>query len=48
MPPLRELPDRIGRISKPVTSDKLVGKTVNWFGDLYKIVDGAKEEQLEE
>ena len=35
MPPLRELPDRLGRISKPVTSDQLVGTTVNWFGDQF-------------
>ena len=44
MPPLRELPDRIGRIAKPVTSDKLVGKTVNWFGDLFKIVGSGKSD----
>ena len=42
MPPVRELPDRIGRIAKPVTSDQLVGKTVNWFGDLFKIVGSGK------
>ena len=42
MPSLRELPDRIGRIHKPVTSDQLVGKTVNWFGDKFKIVGKGK------
>lgn len=42
MPPLRELPDRVDRIHKPVTSDKLVGMTVNWFGSKFKIVDKGK------
>ena len=42
MPPLRELPDRLNRIQKPVTSDQLVGKTVNWFGDKFKIVGSGK------
>ena len=44
MPPLRELPDRLGRINKPVTSDQLVGKTVNWFGDKFKIVGKGKSD----
>ncbi|RMH08318.1 MAG: hypothetical protein D6704_03260, partial [Nitrospirae bacterium] len=42
MPPLRELPDRVGRIHKPVTSDQLVGQTVNWFGKKFKIVGSGK------
>ena len=32
MPDLRELPDRKNRIRTPVTSDKLIGQTVEWFG----------------
>ena len=42
MAPLRELPDRLGRIHKPVSSDQLVGKTVNWFGKQFKIVGEGK------
>ena len=42
MAPLRELPDRLGRIHKPVSSDQLVGKTVNWFGKMFKIVGEGK------
>ena len=42
MAPLRELPDRVGRIHKPVTSDRLVGTTVNWFGSQFKIVGSGK------
>ncbi len=42
MPPLRELPDRLNRIQKPVTSDQLVGTTVNWFGTMFKIVESGK------
>ncbi len=41
MPPLRELPDRMGRIVGPVTSDKLVGTTVDWFGKRFKIVENS-------
>lgn len=44
MAPLRELPDRLGRIHKPVTSDQLVGKTVNWFGKQFKIVGKGKSD----
>ena len=43
MAPLRELPDRIGRIPRPVTSDKLVGTTVDWFGKKFNIVDKKKK-----
>lgn len=42
MPDLRELPDRKGRIKHPVTSDKLVGTTVDWFGKSFQIVDKGK------
>jgi FtsP/CotA-like multicopper oxidase with cupredoxin domain len=37
MPPLQELPDRKGRIPKPVTSDQLVGKTMDWFDKKWNI-----------
>ena len=39
MRPLKELPDRVGYIPKGVSSDKLVGKTMNWYGKKFKIVD---------
>ncbi|CCQ91340.1 conserved exported hypothetical protein, putative Multicopper oxidase [Nitrospina gracilis 3/211] len=39
MPPLKELPDRKGRIPRGVTSDQLVGKTMDWFGKHFQIVD---------
>jgi hypothetical protein len=39
MPDLRELPDRQGRIQMGVSSDKLIGRTVDWFGKTFKIVD---------
>ncbi len=38
MPDMRELPDRVGRVPTPVTSDKLIGTTVDWFGKRFKIV----------
>jgi FtsP/CotA-like multicopper oxidase with cupredoxin domain len=44
MPDLRELPDRKGRIKSPVTSDKLVGTTVDWFGKQFQIVDKGKSD----
>ena len=37
MVPLQELPDRKGRIPNPVTSDRLVGKTMDWFDKKYNI-----------
>ena len=40
MRPLVELPDRKGLIPKSVTSDQLVGKTMNWFGKKYKVTGG--------
>ena len=42
MPAMRELPDRIGRIHTPVTSDQLIGKTVNWFGKKFTITEKGK------
>jgi len=38
MPPLAELPDRKGRIPKPISSDKIVGQTMDWFGKKFKVV----------
>jgi len=38
MPPLQELPDRKGRIPQGVTSDQLVGKSMDWFGKHFKVV----------
>lgn len=43
MAPLRELPDRLGRIARPVTSDQLVGTTVNWFGKKFNLVDNSQK-----
>src|SRR5581483_11530947 len=37
MPPLQELPDRKGRIKPAVTSDQLVGKTMDWFDKKWNI-----------
>lgn len=39
MADLRELPDRQGRVKMGVSSDKLIGTTVDWFGKQFKIVD---------
>ena len=39
MPDMRELPDRQGRMKLGVSSDKLIGTTVDWFGKKFKIVD---------
>ncbi|MDE1045759.1 MAG: multicopper oxidase domain-containing protein, partial [Nitrospinaceae bacterium] len=39
MRPLKELPDRVGRIPHGQTSDKLVGRTMDWFGKKFHIVD---------
>ncbi len=43
MPPLRELPDRLGRIARPVMSDHLVGTTVDWFGKRFTIVENSQK-----
>ncbi|MBI3622215.1 MAG: multicopper oxidase domain-containing protein [Nitrospirae bacterium] len=37
MPALQELPDRKGRMPKGVTSDQLVGKTMDWFDKKWNI-----------
>jgi len=37
MRPLKELPDREGRIPHGVSSDKLVGKTMDWFGKKFHV-----------
>jgi len=42
MPDLRELPDRKGRMKFGATSDKLIGKTVDWFGKTFQIVEKGK------
>ena len=42
MPDLRELPDRKGRMKAGVSSDKLVGKTLDWFGKTFQIVEKGK------
>ena len=42
MPNLRELPDRKGRMTVGVTSDQLIGKTVDWFGKTFTIVENGK------
>lgn len=37
LPPLQELPDRKGQLKPAVTSDKLVGTTVDWKGKSFTI-----------
>jgi manganese oxidase len=48
MRPLKELPDRAGRIPKGQSSDKLVGKTMDWFGKKFKIVGKGKSDWSKE
>ena len=43
MPDMRELPDRQGRMKLGVSSDKLIGTTVDWFGKTFKIVDKSQK-----
>ncbi|WHZ16559.1 MAG: Multicopper oxidase [Nitrospira sp.] len=43
MPDLAELPDRKGRMKLGVSSDKLIGTTVDWFGKTFKIVDKGQK-----
>ena len=43
MKDLRELPDRQGRVKVGVSSDKLIGTTVDWFGKQFKIVDKGQK-----
>ncbi|MCS6265168.1 MAG: multicopper oxidase domain-containing protein [Nitrospira sp.] len=42
MPDLLELPDRKGRIKVGITSDELIGKTVDWFGKQFTIIEKGK------
>ncbi|MBL4664960.1 MAG: multicopper oxidase domain-containing protein, partial [Nitrospinaceae bacterium] len=44
MRPLKELPDRVGRIPHGQSSDKLVGRTMDWFGKKFHIVDKGKSD----
>ena len=44
MRPLKELPDRAGRIPKGQTSDQMVGNTMDWFGKKFKIVDSGNSD----
>jgi FtsP/CotA-like multicopper oxidase with cupredoxin domain len=37
MPPLQELPDRKGRMKPAVTSDQLIGKTMDWYDKKWNI-----------
>ena len=48
MRPLAELPDRKGRIPQGVSSDKLVGKTMDWFGTKFKVVSKGKSDWTNE
>ncbi|MBI1821735.1 MAG: multicopper oxidase domain-containing protein [Nitrospirae bacterium] len=43
MPSLQELPDRKGRMKLPVTSDQLVGKTMDWFDKKWHITAGQSD-----
>ena len=42
MPVLRELPDRQGIIKPGVTSDQLVGTTVDWMGKRFSLLKNSK------
>ena len=48
MRPLKELPDRSGRIPHGVSSDKLVGKTMDWFGKKFNVVDKGSSDWTSE
>ena len=37
LPPLQELPDRLGRMARAVTSAELIGRTVGWMGTTFQI-----------
>jgi hypothetical protein len=41
LPPLLELPDRAGRVSPAVTSNDLVGRTVDWKGQTFQITSDS-------
>lgn len=44
MPDLNELPDRTGRMMKGVSSDQLVGRTLDWFGKKFRIVGNGESQ----
>ena len=48
MRPLAELPDRTGRIPQGVSSDKIAGKTMDWFGTKFKVVKKGKSDWTKE
>lgn len=41
LPPLAELPDRAGGMAVAVTSDQLVGRTVDWKGQRFQITEAT-------
>jgi FtsP/CotA-like multicopper oxidase with cupredoxin domain len=47
LPPLQELPDRSGRMLPAVTSDKLIGRTVDWQGQTFQITRDNLAEWVE-
>src|SRR5579884_539001 len=44
MPDLRELPDRKGRIKAGRSEERLIGRTVDWFGKRFTIVGRGKSD----
>src|SRR5579871_688239 len=46
-PPLLELPDRAGRMAVAVTSDQLVGRTVDWMGQTFQITQANLAQWVE-
>ncbi|MDR4494327.1 MAG: multicopper oxidase domain-containing protein [Nitrospirales bacterium] len=44
MPELQELPDRMGRMKHGVPSDQLVGKTLDWFGKKFQIIEKGQSD----
>ncbi len=47
LPPLHELPDRSGQMLPAVTSDKLIGRTVDWKGPTFQITRDNLAEWVE-
>ena len=47
LPGLPELPDRVGRVLLAVTSDQLVGTTVDWYGKRFQIDEANLSEWVE-
>ncbi|MEW6681557.1 MAG: multicopper oxidase domain-containing protein [Nitrospirota bacterium] len=43
MPPLQELPDRKSRMKPAVTSDKLIGQTMDWYDKKWSIRDTGSD-----